>query len=159
MSGTGLLISGSRAAILRKCAGISSLFFFLAFIVAAGCRWLTFFHILAFSIVPVHGLALVFLGAHGTFGDFDGLDHHHVVTISAATIGASGDTSGNEQSHCRQHEGFFHNISSSFNGSTMPPLFLLRSITICGFEKNSMQFLKNKNGTMQKCKVPSDKLR
>ena len=142
MSGAGLLISGSRGAILCKCTGISRLFFFLALIVAAGRCWSTFFHILAFSIVPVHGFALVFLGAHGTFGDFDGLDHHHIVTISTAAIGASGDTSGNEQSHCRQHESFFHNISSSFNGSTIPPLFLLRSITICVFEKNSICFYK-----------------
>ena len=93
--------------------------------------------IFAFFSVGVMFLAFDFLFASRTGDDFHGFDFHHFVAVTAAAaVGASGDTSGNGESQCRQHESFFHSKISSFLLVTAP-CHHFSQIIIGDFDKNS----------------------
>jgi hypothetical protein len=118
------IVAGSGVDI--KFVRLAILFVFLTLISLTGGGRPALLDILAFFVVLVHGLAFVLLRTERTVDGFNGFDHHPIVFAAVAAfsapVGTSGDTSGNEYCHCRQHESFFHNYSSSYDDGTMPPL-------------------------------------
>jgi hypothetical protein len=130
--GFGVVIILFLAAIAAVCGfGFGGRGIFVITLVTAGGGCFAFFG------VSVLFLAFDFLFASRAGDDFHGFDFHYFIAVTAAAaVGASGDTSGNGESQCRQHESFFHSKISSFLLVTAP-CHHISQIIIDDFCKNS----------------------